>query len=135
MKNEEFKSLLNKVVEFHKPDEIYVKGFLYKDDHSGEYYLKIVETILGSMSFNQKHYLKKGDEKFVKQADKPKLMRVSLKSWHYHLIKYVLRDNAPTPKTMQNGFALMSTLWQSVLYVIARKRFKINLQRQAIRLI
>ena len=102
MKNEKLELLLNKVVEYNRPDEIYVKGFLYKD-YSGQYYLKIVETLLGSLTFNQKHYLKEGDEVFIKQADKPKLMRVSLKSWHYRLIKYVMRDNAPTPKTMQNG--------------------------------
>ena len=30
-------------------------------------------------------------------------MRVSMKSWHYRLVKYVLRSNVPTPKTMQNG--------------------------------
>lgn len=33
------------------------------------------------------------------------------------------------------GFALMSTLWQTVLFLVARKRFKLNLQRQAIRLV
>jgi hypothetical protein len=26
-----------------------------------------------------------------------------MKSWHYRLVKFVLRNNAPTPKTMQNG--------------------------------
>lgn len=26
-----------------------------------------------------------------------------MKSWHYRLVKYVLGNNAPTPKTMQNG--------------------------------
>lgn len=31
------------------------------------------------------------------------------------------------------GFAIMSTLWQLVLFVVARKRFKLNLQRQALR--
>jgi len=30
-------------------------------------------------------------------------MRVSLKSWHYRLVKYILGNSAPTPKTMQNG--------------------------------
>ena len=32
------------------------------------------------------------------------------------------------------GFAIMSTLWQSLLFIIARKQFKINLQRQLLRL-
>jgi len=117
MKNEKFESLLNKVVEYHRPDEIYVKGFLYYDSWTDKYYLKIVETMLGSLTFNQKHYLKEGDEEFLKKADKPKLMRVSLKSWHYRLIKYVMRDNAPTPKTMQNGCPYFWLLVFSVLVV------------------
>lgn len=33
------------------------------------------------------------------------------------------------------AFSLMSTLWQSFLFLIARKRFKINLQRQLVRLV
>ena len=117
MKIEKLELLLNKVVEFNKPNEIYVKGFLYKDNYSGEYYLKIVETLLGSLTFNQKHYLKNCDDEFIKQADKPKLMRVSLKSWHYRLIKYVLRDSAPTPKTMQNGCPYFWILMFSMLVV------------------
>ena len=28
------------------------------------------------------------------------------------------------------AFVLMSSLWQSILYVVARNRFKLNLQRQ-----
>jgi len=32
------------------------------------------------------------------------------------------------------GFVFMSTLWQSLLFVVARKRFRLNLQRQLIRL-
>jgi len=101
MKNEKLELLLNKVVEFNKPDVVYCKGFLYKDG-SG-YYLKVVEGISGFLSYNDKHWLKDGDEQFIIQADKPKLMRISLKSWHYRLIKFVLKSNAPTPKTMQNG--------------------------------
>lgn len=117
MKSEKLELLLNKVVEYNKPNEIYVKGFLYKDEVSGEYYLKIVETLLGSLTFNQRHYLEEGDENLIKQADKPKLMRVSLKSWHYRLIKYVLRDNAPTPQTMQNGCPYFWLLLFSMLVV------------------
>lgn len=126
MKNK-LELLLNKVVEYHKPDEIYVKGFLYQDDYSGKYYLKIVETMLGSLTFNQRHYLEDGDEEFIKKADKPKLMRVSLKSWHYRLIKYVLRDNAPTPKTMQNGCPYFWLLVFSILvvpFILLFKAFK-----------
>jgi hypothetical protein len=101
MKNEKLELLLNKVVEFNKPDVVYCKGFLYKD--RAGYYLKVVEGISGFLSYNDKHRLKGGDEQFIIVADKPKLMRVSLKSWHYRLIKFVLKSNAPTPKTMQNG--------------------------------
>lgn len=94
--------LLNKVVEYNKPDETYIKAFLYKDNIKG-YYLKVVEILLGSLSFNQIIYLVDGDENYIIKAEKPKLMRVSFKSWHYRLVKYVLKDSAPTPKTMQNG--------------------------------
>lgn len=33
------------------------------------------------------------------------------------------------------AFALMSTLWQSILFLVARQRFKLNLNKQLIRLI
>jgi hypothetical protein len=101
MKNEKLEFLLNKVVEINKPNELYCKGFLYKDNNG--YYVKVVETLLGSLVYNDKYYLKTGDEQYVTQADKPKLMRISLKSWHYQLMKFVLRSKTPTPKTMQNG--------------------------------
>ena len=32
------------------------------------------------------------------------------------------------------AFVLMSTSWQSVLFIVARKQFKLNLQRQLVRL-
>lgn len=101
MKIEKLELLLNKVVEFNQPDVAYYKGFLYKDSRG--YYIKVVEGILGHFEINDKVRLNESDEQFIIQAEKPKLMRVSLKSWHYRLIKYVLADNAPTPKTMQNG--------------------------------
>lgn len=100
-KVEKLESLLNKVVEYNKPDVLYCKGFLYKD--SDGYYLKVVENIIGSVVLNGKYYLVTGDDAYIVQAEKPKLMRVSMKSWHYRLVKYVLGSNAPTPKTMQNG--------------------------------
>lgn len=127
MKNEKLELLLNKVVEFNKPNEVYCKGFLYKD--SVGYYLKVVEGITGFLSYNDKHWLNDGDEKYIIQADKPKLMSISLKSWHYRLIKFVLKNNAPTPKTMQNGcpyfwlliFSLFAcsfvALWGGIKYV------------------
>lgn len=100
MKTEKLNLLLNKVVEFHKPNSIYCKGFLYKD-RSG-FYIKVVEDA-GAIQTKDIIRLEDGDEQFITQAEKPKLMRISLKSWHYRLIKFVLGDNAPTPKTMQNG--------------------------------
>lgn len=100
-KVQKLESLMNKVVEFNKPDIFYCKGFLYRDSEG--YYIKVVETIIGSLSINTKLYLVTGDEAYIVQAEKPKLMRVSMKSWHYRLVKYVLGNNAPTPKTMQNG--------------------------------
>jgi hypothetical protein len=100
MKNEKLEYLLNKVVEFNQSE--HYKGFLYKN--SKGYYIKVVESTPGSnISFDDIIYLKEGDEQFITHAEKPKLMRVSMKSWHYRLIKYVLGDNAPTPKNMQNG--------------------------------
>lgn len=45
MKNEKLELLLNKVVEYNKPEEVYCKGFLYKDSR-GFYYLKVVEGIM-----------------------------------------------------------------------------------------
>jgi predicted HicB family RNase H-like nuclease len=107
MKNEKLKLMLNKVVEYNNPKAYdgkgcHFKAFLYKI-HRG-YYFKVVEIFAGTdVAFNDIIYLKEGDEEFLVVADKPKLMRVSRKSWHYRLLKYVLRDNAPTPKDMQNG--------------------------------
>lgn len=124
MKIEKLELLLNKVVEFNQPDVAYYKGFLYKDYRG--YYIKVVESILGSFLPNNKIWLKDGDEQYIIQADKPKLMRVSLRSWHYRLVKFVLGENAPTPKTMQNGcpyfwlliFSLFAfsfvVLWQAI---------------------
>jgi len=113
MKNEKLELLLNKVVAFDQPNVAYYKGFLYKDNRG--YYIKVVESTLGSFFLNDKIFLKDGDEQFITQADKPKLMRVSLKSWHYRLIKYVLGSKAPTPKTMQNGCPYFWLLIFSVL--------------------
>jgi len=138
MKNEKLELLLNKVVEFNQPDVVYYKGFLYKSTEG--YYIKVVDSIIGSLLLNDKVYLKDGDEKFITQADKPKLMRVSLKSWHYRLVKFVLGSNAPTPKTMQNGcpyfwllmfsmftvsFILLGKLIKTVLMLIPKLTYKI----------
>jgi len=102
MKKEKLELLLNKVVEFNKPDAVNFKGFLYKD--SKGYYIKVVETISGTDVVEKDIlYLKEGEEQYIIHADKPKLMRVDKNSWHYNLVKFVLCSNAPTPQTMQNG--------------------------------
>ena len=106
MKNEKLELLLNKMVTFEKSEKLVsllfsYKGFLYKGN-SG-YYIKVVETEIGPLIPGSIINLSEGDEDFIVYAAKPKLMRVSLKSWHYRLIKYILGDNAPTPRTMQNG--------------------------------
>ena len=118
MKNEKLELLLNKVVEFYQPEAKHFKGFLYRSG-SKDYYIKVVEVIADpkeTMLINDIVYLKSGDEQFIIQADKPKLMRVSLKSWHYRLMKFVLRDNTPTPKNMQNGCPYF---WLLVLSMLA----------------
>jgi hypothetical protein len=128
MKNEKLELLLNKVVEYNQLDACHFKGFLYKD--SSGYYIKVLETISGTdIAVNDTLYLKEGEELYVTQADKPKLMRISLKSWHYRLMKFVLRSKTPTPKTMQNGcpyfwlliFSLFAclfvALWEIIKFV------------------
>lgn len=117
--------LLNKVVEYNKPNETYIKAFLYKDTKG--YYLKVVEILLGGLKFNQIIYLVDGDENYIMKAEKPKLMRVSFNSWHYRLVKYVLKDSAPTPKTMQNGcpyFWLLLFSMFSVSFILLYKVVK-----------
>jgi hypothetical protein len=102
MKNEKLNLMLNKVVEYNNVKKgTHFKAFLYGD--SNGYYFKIIEIISGNFSFNEIVSVKKSDEKFITIAQKPKLMVVSKNSWHYKLLKYVLKDNAPTPKDMQNG--------------------------------
>ena len=102
MKNEKLELLLNKVVEFNKPNAVDFKGFLYKD--SKGYYIKVVETISGTdVAEKDILYLKEGEERYVIHADKPKLMRVDKYSWHYNVTKFVLGKKTPTPETMQNG--------------------------------
>jgi hypothetical protein len=106
MKNAKLELLLNKVVELNQPGVLYCKGFLYKSSTSGgteSYYIKVVENLGTTGQIGQPYYLKDGDEMYITQADKPKLMRVSLKSWHYRLMKWILGSKTPTPQTMQNG--------------------------------
>lgn len=119
MENEKLKLLLNKVVEYNNPKANdgkgkHFKAFLYKD-YQG-YYFKVVETLIDfTINFDDIIYLSDGDENYLIIAAKPKLMRVSKNSWHYGLLKYVLRDSAPTPKDMQNGCPYFWLLIFSVL--------------------
>ena len=121
MKNEKLKLLLNKVVEYNDPKDYsgngcHFKAFLYKN-HKG-YYFKVVEVMAGTdLAFNDIIPVKDGNEEFLIVADKPKLMRVDKHSWHYKLVKYVLRSNAPTPRDMQNGCPYFWLLVFSLLAV------------------
>lgn len=122
MKDEKLKLMLNKVVEYNNPKAnkgkgSHFKAFLYKN-YVGYYYFKVVEVVNDDkIGFNDIIQLKKGDDKFIIIADKPKLMRVSKNSWHYKLMKYVLGGNAPTPRDMQNGCPYFWLLIFSVLVV------------------
>ncbi len=114
MKNEKLDLLLNKMVEFAQPNDNHFKGFLYKDVYG--YYIKVIEPFESVFNINEKVYLTNGQEEFILFASKPKLMVVSMKSWHYRLIKFILNDNAPTSKTMQNGCPYF---WLLVLSMLA----------------
>src|ERR1035437_4613029 len=121
MKNEKLELLLNKVVEFNKPNAVDFKGFLYKN--SKGYYIKVVETISGTdVAEKDIIYLQEGEERYVIHADKPKLMRVDKKSWHYQLMMYVLGSKTPTPQNMQNGcpyfWLLVFSLFASIFVTI-----------------
>ena len=73
MKIEKLELLLNKVVEFNKPDAVHFKGFLYKDSRG--YYIKVLEAISGTDVAEQDIlYLKEGEEQYLIQADKPKVL-------------------------------------------------------------
>ncbi|MFW6247297.1 MAG: flagellar export protein FliJ [bacterium] len=115
-KNKKLETMLNKVASFSKSGEVF-KGFVYKD--SDGYYMKIVDVTSTSqgLQFDGIYRIEKGDSRYIEIAEKPKLMKVSLKSWHYKLVKYVLRSNAPTPRNMQNGCPYFWLLIFSLLTV------------------
>lgn len=129
MKDEKLKLMLNKVVEYNDPKAdsgkgCHFKAFLYKK--TSGYYFKVVEVITGTdVSFNDIITLKDGDENHIIIANKPKLMRVDKSSWHYKLIGYVLRSNAPTPQDMQNGCPYFWLLVFSILVVPFILLFKV----------
>lgn len=100
MKNDKLQSLLNKLVML-KTDTDHLKGFLFKKN--GEYFIKPIEVYAGSAKESGKFFLKEEHVEFTNFCESPKLMKVSMKSWHYRLMKYILGSNTPTPQTMQNG--------------------------------
>jgi len=100
MKNDKLQSLLNKLVML-KTDTDHLKGFLFKKN--GEYFIKPIEVYAGSAKEAGKFFLKEEHVEFTNFCESPKLMKVSMKSWHYRLMKYILGSNTPTPQTMQNG--------------------------------
>lgn len=93
-------TLVNKLVEY-KTELEHLKGFLFKD--GSNFYIKIIDVIKGYHQLDECYYLQEFEFDNITHAESPKLMRVSMKSWHYRLVKYVLGSKAPTPKTLQNG--------------------------------
>lgn len=101
MKNEKLKSLVNKLVEL-KTETDHFKGFLYLE--KGTYYsIKPIEVYHGSAKEGKLFLVEESQVDSIKVAESPKLMKISMKSWHYRLMKWILKKNTPTPKTMQNG--------------------------------
>jgi hypothetical protein len=91
---------VNKLVVYQTKDSEF-KGFLLKDN--GSYSIKVIETTRGIVKVGDVFEMMEKDLTNIVQSEYPKLMAVSMKSWHYRLVKYVLGSNAPTPKTMHNG--------------------------------
>jgi len=106
MKNDKLIALVNKLVEFNN-GKIHLKGYLFNDDHdSSVFYIKPIAVFKGTKeeALEERRFdLNTNANKHIKYAETPKLMKVSMKSWHYRLMRYVLVDSTPTPKTMQNG--------------------------------
>lgn len=115
MEKEKLNSYLSKVVTFMQPVGAQVKGFLYHDNDG--YYIKTIEILRGGNSVGDIIRLKSEDIEHLSHASKPSLMIVDMKSWHYKLMKYVLDDSCPTPKTMQNGCPYFWLLLFSIVVV------------------
>lgn len=113
MNNEKLKSLTHKLVELNTSTD-HLKGFLFRDN-DGDYFIKPIEVYKGSAKEAGKFFLDEDHIEFTNFCESPKLMKVSMKSWHYRLMKYVLRSNTPTPKTMQNGCPYFWLLIFSIL--------------------
>lgn len=98
---ENLNTMLQKIVYLNDYKTIEVTGFLMKIDN--DYIIKVIDS---KNDNNERHDIITLDErlaKFVEISDKPKLMKVSMKSWRYKAMKYVLRKHVPTPHNMQNG--------------------------------
>lgn len=115
MNNSKLKSLTHKLVELKNSTD-HMKGFLFRDI-SGNYFIKPIEVYKGTAKEAGKFYLTEEHVEFTNFCESPKLMKVSMKSWHYRLMKYVLRSNVPTPQTMQNGCPYFWLLVFSLLVV------------------
>jgi len=113
--NSKLKSLTHKLVELNNSTD-HMKGFLFRDN-SGDYFIKPIEVYKGTAKEAGKFYLREEHVEFTNFCESPKLMKVSMKSWHYRLMKYVLRSNVPTPQTMQNGCPYFWLLVFSILVV------------------
>lgn len=112
MNTSNLKTLTHKLVQINNESDS-MKGFLFKD--GDRYFIKPIEVFKGNAQEAGKFYITESNVDDVKFCDSPKLMRVSMKSWHYRLMKYVLRSNVPTPKSMQNGCPYFWLLIFSIL--------------------
>jgi len=91
---------VNKLVVYQSATKEF-KGFLIKTD--GLYSIKVIESTKGKIKVDSTYKLNSNELDYLNQSEYPKLMAVSMRSWHYHLVKYVLGSGAPTPETMRNG--------------------------------
>ena len=80
MENQKLELMLNKIVEVNvKKESCQIKGFLYKNPSN--YYIKITEIVSGrGLEIGDVYNLMENSEFQISVSEKPKLMRVSLKS-------------------------------------------------------
>lgn len=97
---QKLKNLHHKLVQLNDETD-HMKGFLFKE--GDRFFIKPIEVYRGSAVEAGRFYITEKNADSVEFCESPKLMKVSMKSWHYRLMKWVLGSNVPTPKTMQNG--------------------------------
>ena len=120
---ENLEKMLQKIVYLNDYKGIEVTGFLLKMDD--EYIVKVIDS---KNDKYERHDVIKMDErlaKFIEISDRPKLMKASMKSTGYKVMKYVLRSNVPTPHTMQNGcpyFWLMIFSYIAITFVFLGRK-------------